>query len=217
MGELEHLNDVGYLDVNHFARATPWLHAAMASYAHFVGVGVLALLLLGAWWRARSRRDAPRAVAVVLWAGAGTVVAWVLAHFVLKPLVGERRPYVTLHHVEVLLARSGGYSFPSGHATVAGAVIVGLVLTRDRLVAWLGVVCGLLLAFGRVYVGVHYPGDVLAGLVLGGLVVWVLARPAIVMLTAFDDLLLTRTSFGWLVEASRPVPRRMGGRAGTLD
>jgi membrane-associated phospholipid phosphatase len=211
MHELEHLNDEGYLDVNHLARATAWLHGAMATYAHFVGVGVLAVLLLAAWWRARSRRPATREVAVVLWAAGGTVLAWLLAHFVLKPLVGERRPYVTLHHVEVLLARSGGYSFPSGHATVAGAVIVGLWLTRDRLVAWLATLAGLLLAFGRVYVGVHYPGDVLAGLILGGLVVWALSRPAIALLDAFDDFLLTRTPFGLLVEAER---REVGGRRG---
>ncbi|ACU54190.1 phosphoesterase PA-phosphatase related [Acidimicrobium ferrooxidans DSM 10331] len=211
MGELEHLNDEAYLDVNRIARETGWAHGAMAQYAHFVGVGVLAVVLLVAWWRARSRRQAPRAVAGVLWAAGGTVLAWVIAHYVLKPLVGERRPYVTLHHVEVLLARSGGYSFPSGHATVAGAVIVGLWLARDRLMAWIATIAGLLLAFGRVYVGVHYPGDVLAGLVLGGVVVWVGWRPAVGLLTAFDDFLLTRTPFAWLVESRRTSVG--GGRA----
>lgn len=214
MGELEHLNDEAYLDVNRFARETGWLHGPMAQYGHLVGVGLLGVLLVLAWWRARYRWPAPRQVALVLWGGAGTVIAWALAHYVLKPLVGERRPYVTLHHVEVLLARSGGYSFPSGHATVAGALIVGMWLTRDRLLAWVTTLVGLLLAFGRVYVGVHYPGDVIAGLLFGGLVVWALARPATVLLTSLDDFVLTRTPFGWLIEAKRRRPVGARPRSG---
>ena len=55
---------------------------------------------------------------------------------------------------------------PSDHAVVAGAVIVGVLLYNWRL-GLAATVAGLALAFDRVYVGAHYPGDVPAGLVLG--------------------------------------------------
>jgi len=141
-------------------------------------------------------------VAGVLWAAGGTVVAWVISHYGLKPLVAERRPYLSLPHVEVLLTRTTGYSFPSGHATVAGAVIVGLLLARRPVASGLAIVLGLLLGFGRVYTGMHYPFDVVGGLFVGGVVVaaaWPIAVP---LLDLFDRTLL-RTRLGVLTSAAR--------------
>jgi len=209
------LNDRWYLDVNRFARQTPGLHPFMRFYAHFGGVGLLALLLLVAWWVARSDRRPERAVALVLWAAGGTVAAWLLAHYVLKPLVAERRPYLVLPHVEVLLHETHGYSFPSGHATVAGAVIAGLWLARRWLLAALATLAGLLLGFGRVYTGMHYPFDVVGGLLIGAAFVLVLAWPAVAVLEAFDRALVAHTPFGWLVtSAGRRARARRGPRGG---
>ncbi|MDA8392569.1 MAG: phosphatase PAP2 family protein [Actinomycetota bacterium] len=162
-----------YLDVNHFARQTPWAHAFMAPFALYGGVVVLALLLLGGWWRARSRSDVPNAVARSVWAGLGTAAAVGIAQPI-NHLVARPRPYVTLHHVEVLVPRAHDFTFPSDHATVAGASIVGLWLLRDRLMTILAVVDGLFLSFARVYVGAHYPGDVLGGLVVGAATIFLL-------------------------------------------
>lgn len=185
------INTTWYLDINRWARDSTWAHGAMATYSHDVGIGLLALCLLGAWWWARRSPASARAVAAVLWAAGGTVVAWGVAHYGLKPLVAERRPYLALAHVEVLLARTHGYSFPSGHATVSGAVIVGLFLARRWLAAIAAIILGLLLCFGRVYTGMHYPFDVVGGLVFGGVVVAVLWPIAMPILTRFDEALLT--------------------------
>jgi membrane-associated phospholipid phosphatase len=198
------VNTTWYLDVNRWARESGWAHGIMATYSHLLGVGLLALCLLGAWWWARRAAQPARSVAGVLWAAGGTVVAWVIGHYVLKPLIAERRPYLVLAHVEVLLTRTHGYSFPSGHATVAGGVIIGLLLARRWGAATAAIVLGLLLGFGRIYTGMHYPFDVLGGLFIGGVVVAALWPVATSLLTRIDELLLT-TALSPLVASGGPA------------
>jgi undecaprenyl-diphosphatase len=78
----------------------------------------------------------------------------------------------------VLADRSTDPSFPSDHATMAGAVVVGLWFVSRRL-GIVAAIAALLMAFARVYIAAHYPADVAAGLLLGGLVAaltWLLVR-----------------------------------------
>jgi membrane-associated phospholipid phosphatase len=155
-----------FLDLNSFARATPWLHAAFRDYAEY-GIVLFAAVLVWSWWRSRSSGDL-KAVAAALWAPAGTLVAVGLN----QPLgnwVREPRPYTSLQHVEVLVARSSDFSFPSDHAVMAGAVAAGVWLASRRL-GRLTAVAAVLMAFTRVYVGAHYPGDVAVGLLFGAAV-----------------------------------------------
>ncbi len=160
-----------YKDVNNFAIHTGWLHGFMKFYA-VDGVGIFALLVLAAWWLARSEADPPRAVAASIWAAAGTLIAVGINQIIVKA-VARPRPYISMHHVEVLVSRSTDYSFPSDHAITAGAAVAGLWIIAYyggramRSLAAAGTILALLLAFARVYVGAHYPGDVAAGLVIG--------------------------------------------------
>ena len=162
--------------VNQVARTTPWLHAPARLFAEY-GVVVFALLLLASWLLARRDGDLRR-VTASLWAPLGTLVAVAIN----QPLVhafAEPRPYTVLPHSLVLIARSSDYSFPSDHATMAGAVVVGVWLANRRL-GVVTLVLALLMAATRVYVGAHFPLDVVAGLVVGSataLVTYALARP----------------------------------------
>jgi undecaprenyl-diphosphatase len=87
----------------------------------------------------------------------------------LKHAFERDRPPVARPIPEPLLEAPTTYSFPSGHATVSFACATVLALAVPRLAVPLYVLAALV-AFSRVYVGVHYPGDVLAGAVLGVLV-----------------------------------------------
>lgn len=160
--------DVGDFQViQDFARHTGWLHGFMADFAVY-GVVLFALFLLAGWWLARRNRNLP-GVAASVWALIGALIA-VALNQVISHTVAEARPYNALPHVLVLVGRAADYGFTSDHSTMAGAVATGLLYVNRRLgvAAWCAAI---LLAFSRVYVGAHYPHDVVAGLGLGTAVV----------------------------------------------
>jgi undecaprenyl-diphosphatase len=151
-----------------------------------------------------SGEDRVRRIAAAVWSIGGGGVALALAQPI-NHLVARPRPFVAIPSAEVLVPRAGDYSFPSDHATFAGAVIVGLWLSHDRVFAWIATVLGLLLAFGRIYVGAHYPGDVLGGLALGAAVVAVL-WPAASRLLIWIVGMLERTPLRRLLVARSAEP-----------
>ncbi|HXH87742.1 MAG TPA: phosphatase PAP2 family protein [Gaiellaceae bacterium] len=84
----------------------------------------------------------------------------------LKERLGRDRPPLNDPDPATLVELPHTSSFPSGHATVAFACATALALAVPRL-RWPLFTLAALIAFSRVYVGVHYPLDVLAGAVLG--------------------------------------------------
>ena len=94
--------------------------------------------------------------------------------YLLKFIIAEPRPFLTLPNVDLLVYENGSYSFPSGHtaSSFAAAVVIGLKYKFNfrgksygliyPLLAFAGVV-----GFSRIYVGVHYPLDVAFGALIG--------------------------------------------------
>ncbi|MGW1771165.1 phosphatase PAP2 family protein [Streptomyces sp. NPDC002104] len=162
-----------YADVIGLARRAPgWLDALIAAWSTY-GLAVLALLMLAGWWTAR--RAGTHGVVTALAVPVITVLAFG-ADLLLKSVVREDRPCRSLR-VSTLEAcpAPGDWSFPSNHAAIAAAAAVALLFVSRRLGA-LAVAAAVLMAGSRVWVGAHYPHDVLAGLLVGALVAYVLAR-----------------------------------------
>ncbi|MER5810929.1 phosphatase PAP2 family protein [Streptomyces sp. NPDC002033] len=162
-----------YVDVIDAAHRTPgWLNDAIAAWSLY-GLALFAVLMAAAWWGARrtGSASAVTALAVPLITLAGFGV-----DLLLKLVFREDRPCQSLH-VAVLEAcpAPGDWSFPSNHAAIAGAAAVALLYVSRRLGA-VAVVAAVLMAASRVWVGVHYPHDVLAGLAVGALVAFVCGR-----------------------------------------
>jgi undecaprenyl-diphosphatase len=128
------------------------------SVAGSLGAGWLILAALISFWR----RDPMPALATVL-----CVVVADLAAMALKLLTDRPRPYVAHPEQEPLRQASLDVSLPSGHAATSFAAAVVLARYVPARVAPLLFVLAALVAWSRVYVGVHYPSDVVAGALLG--------------------------------------------------
>ena len=174
---------------NSLSRATPVLHGPARAFATY-GVVLFGLALLVALWQARHASDTT--LASVGWAGLGVLVA-VGVNQPVGALFAEPRPYAGHPEVLVLVSRTTDWSFPSDHSVMAGACAVGLMIAARqhralRLLALLATVAAVLMAVDRVYVGAHYPLDVVAGLTLGGAVSvagWLALRWLLVPATAW--------------------------------
>ncbi|MER6558240.1 phosphatase PAP2 family protein [Streptomyces sp. NPDC001027] len=156
-----------YTDVVNIAQRAPvWLDDAVSAWSTY-GLALFAVLMAVGWWRAR-RVDA--AASVTALAVPFVVVAAFGMDAALKLLVREDRPCQSLR-VTTLEAcpAPGDWSFPSNHAAIAAAAAVALLFVSRRLGA-LASVAACAMAVSRVWVGAHYPHDVLAGIVVGALV-----------------------------------------------
>jgi undecaprenyl-diphosphatase len=148
-------------------------------------VGADGIVFVGiAFWVALSRRRIVPAAVVVI-----TIVSSQILSNGLKALTDRRRPSLTYDDVHPLIALPASSSMPSGHAWIAFAcaTVLSAILPRRR--AWL---FGLatLIAVSRVYLGVHYPSDVLVGAAGGvatGLLVLLGARLVHVHVGPDDD------------------------------
>ncbi|GAA3716944.1 phosphatase PAP2 family protein [Streptomyces tremellae] len=162
-----------FTHVTDFARDTPSLNGPLALWTN-AGLGVFAVLMVIGWWRAR-RRGAP-AMTLALAVPVAVAVTFAVAE-VFKKLIAEVRPCYSLPHdyfVEACPVRSD-YAFPSGHSTTAFATVAALWLL-DRRLASVAALFALFEGFTRVYVGAHYPHDVIASAVLSLPVAYAVSR-----------------------------------------
>ncbi len=87
----------------------------------------------------------------------------------LKPLIARPRPCHVLAHLHLLVGCGGGYSFPSAHTANSFGQAV-LFCCFYRKVGWYLFPLASLIGLSRIFVGVHFPGDVLGGMMLGTLI-----------------------------------------------
>ena len=93
-------------------------------------------------------------------------------NLILKPFVARVRPCDINTAVQLLVPRPDDFSFPSGHTGASFAAASALYFRKSKL--WLpALILAALIGFSRLYLYVHYPTDVLAGVVLGTLLGWV--------------------------------------------
>nr|WSZ20473.1 phosphatase PAP2 family protein [Streptomyces canus] len=156
-----------YTDVVELAHRSPgWLDDMVSAWSTY-GLAVFAALMAVAWWRAR---QVGPAAAVTALAVPVIVIAAYGVNDVLKLLVREDRPCQSLQVITLEACPApGDWSFPSNHAAIAAAAATALWFVSRRLGA-VAAVAACVMAASRVWVGAHYPHDVVAAVAVGALV-----------------------------------------------
>ena len=151
--------DLSILDALQGCRI-PFLDRVLSAVTHLGDHGIfwiaLALVLLCI---PRTRR---LGVCVAL----ALILDLLLCNILIKPLVARPRPCWLDETVVLLVASPKDYSFPSGHSLCAFIAAV-ILLRYDRRFGIPALILAILLAFSRLYLFLHFPSDVLAGILLG--------------------------------------------------
>lgn len=99
--------------------------------------------------------------------GISLLIGFLITNITLKNLVARVRPFYTIDGLTTLISYPKDYSFPSGHTTSWFASSTGIFLTTNKKFSCILLILAVVMGFSRLYVGVHYPTDVIAGIIIG--------------------------------------------------
>ncbi|MDX3532574.1 phosphatase PAP2 family protein, partial [Streptomyces sp. ID05-39B] len=173
-------------DINGLAKDAPhWLDRTVEFVGEYGLLLAMVLLVIWCWWTVRRRpasaEEAASSVAALVWVPLAAGLA-VLVNVPIRGFVERPRPFLDHQGLEVLVSGKTDYSFVSDHATITMAMGVALFVANRRF-GLVGIGLGLLGGFCRVYMGVHYPTDVVGGFALGTAVALLLSPVASMLLT----------------------------------
>ncbi|WP_053376407.1 undecaprenyl-diphosphatase [Paenibacillus sp. FJAT-27812] len=143
---------------NHFAGRFDWFDDSVELFAQ--GIVWFMLAVMAYLWLTGKERNQKLVFYSLLTAS----VALMLGIFMISPLVNHSRPFVD-HQIMQLIPHVPDASFPSDHATLAFSLAFSILFVKRKL----GIVMlalAILTGISRVYVGVHYPGDILGAAAL---------------------------------------------------
>lgn len=141
----------------------PFLDTVMPALTALGNAGILWIVIAVVLLFIKSRRRCGVTMA------AGLIADLLIGLVLLKNLIGRARPCWINPSVPLLISSPTDYSFPSGH-TLASFTAAVILLRHDRRLGIPALILAALIAFSRLYLYVHFPSDVLAGLLLGILI-----------------------------------------------
>lgn len=95
----------------------------------------------------------------------GLLLGLLIGNIILKPLVARPRPCWINTDIALLISSPKDFSFPSGH-TLSSFIAAIILLKENKRFGYVAMVLAILIAFSRMYLYVHFPTDILAGIIL---------------------------------------------------
>ena len=146
---------------------TPVLDTFMTSVTKLGDAGIAWIILTIILLLIPKTRKAGAYMAVAL------IADLIICNAILKPIVARPRPYSINKTIKLLVSPLRDYSFPSGHTAASFASVSALYFAGRKRMAAGALIVSVLIAFSRMYLYVHYPTDVLGGLIIGLLCGWI--------------------------------------------
>ena len=138
-----------------------WLNGAMKFITSLGDEGIFWIGLIIVLMIFRKSRKIGLCCAIAM------ILTYLSVNLALKPIFARTRPYVLLEGLEFIVKQPGDHSFPSGHSAHALAVSWTVFRLARRRHGLPLLALGILVALSRLYVGVHFPSDVIAGCLMG--------------------------------------------------
>lgn len=165
---LEKFNLAVFQAINGLAGRWNWLDLFLV----FCAGWLIYLILFYVVASALKREDLKRAVFLPV--GAAILARFVLVEAV-RYFIYSPRPFLVLENMKQLISHEPTSSFPSGHTSFIFALVFGTYLINKKAGLWL-LIPAVLTGFSRIFVGVHWPLDVVAGVVAGWLAVMIMSK-----------------------------------------
>jgi undecaprenyl-diphosphatase len=152
----------------------PYLNIFFKTITHLGDSGIIWIVLCLLLLISKRHRKEGMGVLVAL------VIGFVVTNLLLKNLVARPRPYTLLQELTILVNRPSDFSFPSGHACSSFAAALTMFRLSNKRIGVPALLLAVLIAFSRLYVGVHFPSDVMVGALIGVaascIAVWVIRK-----------------------------------------
>ncbi len=138
----------------------PVLNEVMIFFSSIGNLGIVWIVLALILIMRRKTRDYGIILLLAL------VITAILGEGVLKNIIKRNRPFIVLNDLKLLIPLPGSYSFPSGH-TASSFTAFGVFYFLNLKYKWPVFFTAFLIAFSRIYLGVHYFSDIIGGVILG--------------------------------------------------
>ena len=140
---------------------TPWLDKIMVAITSLGNAGILWIVMAAVLLIIPRTRKVGICMAIAL------VLDLLMTNCLLKNLVARTRPYDVANFTDLIVKKPKDYSFPSGHTAASFAAVTALFMSRKKLLGAISCVIAILIAFSRMYLYVHFPTDIIGGIVVG--------------------------------------------------
>ncbi len=166
MNYIINLNQISFQYLNSFAMRSSWLDETFIFLATDFGIVLIVIALVFLI----THRHIGKGIKNILVIFTTAILAWAVAE-VIKYFYISPRPFIALppEKVSLLFEHGSMDSFPSGHATFFSALAVALFAYHKKIgIAY--IIGALLIGISRIVVGIHWPIDILAGYIIGGII-----------------------------------------------
>lgn len=140
---------------------TPWLDKIMVAITSLGNAGILWIVLAAVLLIIPRTRKVGICMAIAL------ILDLLMTNCLLKNLVARTRPYDVANFTDLIVKKPTDYSFPSGHTAASFAAVTALFMSRKKMLGAISCVIAILIAFSRMYLYVHFPTDIIGGIVVG--------------------------------------------------